>query len=519
MGQTDELAASLLIVWQTAKENQPMQRASGVLLHPTALPGPFRLGDLGEEAFLFVDFLVKAGQSLWQILPLGPTGYGHSPYNALSAFACNPALIDLQQLADVGDLDGSELNVIIKKNVDVDFSQAHTLKSSILLQAGRQFFSQPTTVRHQDFKAFCLEQADWLEDFSLFMALRDTFGGKAWYEWPEELRTRQPKALQEWQDRLRESCQLHNYQQFVFAGQWHKLKTYANRNGIQLFGDIPIFVAYDSADVWANQRLFQLDDQGRATAIAGVPPDYFSETGQRWGNPLYRWEQLAAEDFHWWLKRFENQLQRTDIVRIDHFRGFQACWSIPASEETAINGHWEEVPGRKLFERLQEQKGNLPIVAEDLGVITPEVEQLRDDFGFPGMKILQFAFDSGPDNPYLPENYSSNSVVYTGTHDNDTTLGWWRGLTTGQKDRVQDYLGTPLPDIPWELIQLAMSSAADLCVIPCQDILSLDKESRFNTPGQAMGNWGWQITSGQLTDALADRLLKLTEKYHRLIVQ
>ncbi len=496
-----------------------MQRSSGILLHPTALPGPFRIGDFGGEAFLFIDFLARAGQSVWQILPLGPTGYGHSPYNALSAFAGNPALIDLRQLVDCGDLDNKRLNAAITESATSNFDQTHALKNTLLLEAGRHFFAKPAAARHHDFDTFCREQTDWLEDFSLFMALRNTFAEQAWCEWPEELRTRQPQALKEWQDRLEESCQLYNYQQFIFAEQWHKLKAYANRSGILIFGDIPIFVAYDSADVWANQRLFQLDDQGQATAIAGVPPDYFSATGQRWGNPLYRWDQLAEEDFHWWLRRFESQLKNSDMVRIDHFRGFQACWSIPPSEETAINGQWEVVPGRKLFEKLREQRAALPIIAEDLGIITPEVEQLRDDFGFPGMKILQFAFDSGPDNPYLPENHTANSVVYTGTHDNDTTLGWWRSLTKAQRNRIRDYLGTHRPTMPWELIRLAMASAANLCIIPCQDILSLGKEARFNTPGYAAGNWNWQMTPEGLTDELTNRLRKLTEEYHRLIKQ
>ncbi len=492
-----------------------MQRASGILLHPTALPSSFKVGDLGKEARLFIDFLTRAGQSVWQILPLGPTGYGHSPYNALSAFAGNPVLIDLQQLVDCGDLDPTRLDTAIEQSTEVDFSQTHSVKDAVLLDAGQQFFRQATETRKAAFDNFCHEESDWLEDFSLFMALRELFDQQAWVEWPEALRTRQPQALQHWQKKLAESCLLHKYQQFIFAEQWHGLKRYANQNGIRIFGDIPIFVAYDSADVWANQQLFQLDDQGRATVIAGVPPDYFSATGQRWGNPLYRWDRLAEEDYHWWLRRFESQLQSSDMVRIDHFRGFQACWSIPAAEETAINGRWEEVPGRALFEKLVAQRTDLPIIAEDLGVITPEVEKLRDDFGFPGMKILHFAFDSGPDNPYLPENHTANSVVYTGTHDNDTSLGWWQGLNKEQKDRVRDYLGTRRPEMPWELIRLAMASVADLSIIPCQDLLSLGKEARFNTPGSATGNWEWQMTSGELTDELAERLRKLTEKYHR----
>lgn len=500
-----------------SQENLPMQRSSGILLHPTALPDSLRIGDFGNEARLFIDFLVRAGQSVWQMLPLGPTGYGHSPYNALSAFAGNPALIDLQQLVDSGDLDDSRLNALLKQSALIDFRQIHDLKNTLLQEAGRQFFAKSATTRRQAFDTFCHEQSNWLGDFSLFMALRDAFAGQAWFAWPEDLRTRRPSALEEWRERLEENRRLYNYQQFVFTEQWCKLKAYANSNNILIFGDIPIFVAYDSAEVWANQRIFQLDEQGQTTAIAGVPPDYFSATGQRWGNPLYRWEQLEAEDFAWWLRRFEHQLQNSDMLRIDHFRGFHACWSIPASEATAVNGHWEEVPGRMLFEKLREQHNALPIIAEDLGIITPEVEQLRDDFGFPGMKVLQFAFDSGPGNPYLPENCTKNSVVYTGTHDNNTTLGWWRELTDKQKNRVREYLNRRNPEIPWEIIRLAMDNNADLCIIPCQDLLGLGEEARFNTPGHATGNWDWQMSLGALTDELADHLRFLTEKYHRLV--
>ncbi len=493
-----------------------MQRASGILLHPTALPGPFCIGEIGKEARAFVDFLAKAGQSVWQILPLGPTGYGHSPYNALSAFAGNPVLIDLQQLVDCGDLDKSHLEEAIKNSGRTDFNQLHTLKSKLLRQAGQQFFLKQEGERHRDFDTFCGKQSGWLQEFTLFMALRDKFAGREWSHWPKGLRDRKPTVLEEWRSKLEESCRLYEYQQFVFSEQWHKLKTYANANNVRIFGDIPIFVAYDSADVWANQYLFQLDEEGQATAVAGVPPDYFSKTGQRWGNPLYRWDQLLADDFQWWLRRFEYQLQSSDMIRIDHFRGFQACWSIPASDSTAINGRWEEVPGRKLFEKLCQEKTDLPIIAEDLGVITPEVEQLRDDFGFPGMKILQFAFDSGPENPYLPENHCTNSVVYTGTHDNDTTMGWWQALTKEQKDKVRDYLEIRRPKMPWELIHLAMASVAKLSIIPCQDILGLGSEARFNTPGRATGNWAWQMPPESLTEELADHLCKLTEKHHRL---
>jgi 4-alpha-glucanotransferase len=496
-----------------------MQRSSGILLHPTALSGSFKIGDLGKEARLFIDFLNKAGQRVWQILPLGPTGYGHSPYNALSAFAGNPVLIDLQQLVDCGDLELSHLDQAIKKSMDLGFDQVQGIKNNLLLEAGRSFLKTSEGPRRDAFETFCLEQSDWLDDFSLFMALREEFSGQAWFEWPEDLLTRQQQILDAYRTKFFQRCLLHKYQQFVFADQWAALKGYANDKHIRIFGDIPIFVAYDSVDVWANQHLFQLDEKGRALAVAGVPPDYFSKTGQRWGNPLYRWDRLAEEEFHWWQRRFEHQLKCSDLVRVDHFRGFQACWSIPTMEETAVNGHWEEVPGRELFTKLFSHSDNLPIIAEDLGIITPEVEKLRDDFGLPGMKILQFAFDSGPDNPYLPENHVANSVVYTGTHDNNTTLGWWRGLTKEQKNQVRAYLQLNSPKMPQELIRLAMSSVANLCIIPCQDILGLDSGSRFNTPGRATGNWEWQMKSEVLTEELAEKLFCLTQKYHRITVQ
>jgi len=492
-----------------------MQRSGGILLHPTSLPGSWPIGDLGEQAFRFVDFLEKAGQSVWQLLPLGPTGYGHSPYNTLSAFAGNPALINLQQLVACQDLDREQLEAATNDCQRLGFAQAHEFKQTLLKAAAQNFFDRRTPDRLEAFTLFCLENADWLDDFCLFMALKDHFSGQQWSNWPEGLRQCQRDTLAEWRETLAEQCELSKYQQYVFYEQWDKLKSYANRKGVQIFGDIPIFVAYDSADVWANQRLFQLNAEGQSISVAGVPPDYFSRTGQRWGNPLYNWDEHIAEDFHWWIRRFTHQLRQCDIIRIDHFRGFQACWSIPADETTAENGHWEEVPGRKLLEKLQTLNPKMPIIAEDLGIITTEVEKLRDDFDLPGMKILQFAFDSGPDNPYLPENHPSNSVVYTGTHDNDTTLGWWRSLSKKQKDRIRDYLGKRRPEMPWDLIELAMTSHASLCIIPCQDILGQDKSARFNTPGRATGNWQWQLSRDMLTDDLARRVRKLTEKYHR----
>lgn len=492
-----------------------MQRTSGILLHPTALPGQWPLGDLGVQAFQFVDFLVKAGQGVWQILPLGPTGFGHSPYNALSAFAGNPALIDLTQLVDVGDLDRASINQAITIAQDVGFSACHELKQALLTRAAQAFFRGGTKDRQVRFEGFCRDQATWLADFCLFMAIKEARSGQAWTQWPEGLRKRREPVLEAWREQLAEAGDTYRYQQFVFFEQWQALKEYANAQGILIFGDIPFFVAFDSADVWANQHLFQLNEEGRATAVAGVPPDYFSKTGQRWGNPLYRWKAHQDEGFDWWTRRFDHQLHSCDLIRIDHFRGFQACWSIPSSEQTAINGHWEEVPGRQLFETLQRIRPELPIIAEDLGVITPEVEALRDDFGLPGMKVLQFAFDSGPDNPYLPRNHVANSVVYTGTHDNDTTLGWWNGLSVPQKKRILTELGLQHAEMPWDMIRLAMASVADLCIIPCQDILALDTAARFNTPGSATNNWRWQVPAGRLTEQLAEKLHELAEEFHR----
>ena len=404
-----------------------MQRSAGILLHPTALPGAWPIGDLGEQAFGFVDFLGKAGQSVWQILPLGPTGYGHSPYNTLSAFAGNAALIDLQQIVADQDLDRVRFEAAVNDCPGISFSQVHRVKHGFLKTAKRNFFHRRTPEQFENFTRFCRHNADWLEDFCLFMAIKDAFNDQPWSAWPESLRRHQQDAIAAWRQTHAEQCDLYKYQQYVFYEQWQKLKRYANSKGIRIFGDIPIFVAYDSADVWANQHLFQLDAEGMPLAVAGVPPDYFSSTGQRWGNPLYNWQVHLAEDFHWWTRRFIHQLQQCDMIRIDHFRGFQACWSIPAGEKTAENGHWEDVPGRKLLDKLQTINAKMPIIAEDLGVITDDVEKLRDDFGLPGMNILQFAFDSGPDNPYLPENQAVNSVVYTGTHDNEQKYYQRRG--------------------------------------------------------------------------------------------
>jgi 4-alpha-glucanotransferase len=490
-----------------------MQRQSGILLHPTALPNRLPIGDIGPDALRFVDFLAESGQQVWQVLPLGPTGYGHSPYNALSAFAGNPALISLESLVACGDLRRAELDSAPANSVD--FDAAHAIRAALLESAARRFFSRPHSPRHDDYQRFCSEHALWLDDFALFSALRKACDVKPWTAWPKPLRQRQAQALSEAQRHHTDSCRTVCYQQFIFDAQWRALKAYANSKGVRIFGDLPIFVAADSADVWARQELFRLDAEGRPTVVAGVPPDYFSRTGQRWGNPLYRWQRHIADNFNWWLQRFARQAELSDLLRIDHFRGFEACWTIPAGADTAEQGCWQKSPGRELFTCLSRELPQLQIVAEDLGSITPEVERLRDDFGFPGMKILQFAFDSGPDNPYLPANHTRNSVVYTGTHDNDTTLGWWRKLDREQRETVREQLGDKRPEMPWQLIRLAMQSVANLCIIPCQDLLGLGSEARFNRPGRATGNWRWQLSSGQLTDQLTGRLAKLSRKNGR----
>jgi len=449
------------------------------------------------------------------MLPLGPTGLGDSPYNALSAFAGNPLLIDLSPLVDWGDLDPADLEVGPPSAGTVDFPVVHRFKESRLARAAANFLARAAPNRREELARFCTEQSGWLEDYALFTALRSHFHGRSWQQWPPALRQREPAALTEWRERLAVPIAVEQYRQYCFAIQWAALKNYANHQGVQLFGDLPIFVALDSADVWAHQALFRLDPQGHPTVVAGVPPDYFSATGQLWGNPLYRWQDHLADGFAWWQQRLQAELHRADLVRIDHFRGLEACWTIPASATNAVAGQWEAAPGAELCRALQAVAPDLPIVAEDLGVITPAVEALRRDFGFPGMKILQFAFDSGPDNPYLPHNYDRGCVVYTGTHDNATTCGWWESLTASQRTRVAFYLGKLQPEIPWDLIRLAMASVAGLCIVPCQDLLGLDDSARFNRPGVASGNWSWRLSPGQLSLELAGQLRSMTEAYGR----
>ncbi len=491
-------------------------RQSGVLLHPTSLPGPEGLGTLGDEAYRFVDYLITAGQSVWQVLPLGPTGYGDCPYSSFSAFAGNSDLISLSQLVEVGDLDTSDLPPPCPAEDRINFKTCHEVRTPLLMKAAHKFLTgNHDELRQQSFIDFCRHQTSWLNDYAFFRAMRQAQQHKSWQDWPAAVRDREDSALRGWGTKLGSEISQQKYLQFVFFEQWFALKEYANLQGIQIFGDLPIFVTLDSVDVWANRDLFQLDEQGRPQQIAGVPPDYFSKTGQLWGNPLYDWERMAQDDYNWWKMRLQWNLEQCDLVRIDHFRGFESCWAVPATEKTAINGAWQAGPGADFFNQIEQQLGDLALIAEDLGVITPAVEQLRDQFNLPGMKILQFAFDSGAKNPYLPHQHCRNSVVYTGTHDNTTSLAWWQSLNTASKQRVRSYLDSSCREMPWPLIRCALASSARLSIIPMQDLLKLGADARMNQPGTATGNWNWRLTPDQLDQSVAEHLKQLCELFDR----
>jgi len=492
------------------------ERKSGILLHPTSLPGPGGIGSFGPEARRFVDFLRDAGQSLWQILPLGPTSYGNSPYMCYSAFAGNPLLIDLERLVAEGDLKRTDLRDDLPAD-RVDYPKVEEYRSGVLCTAAAAFFAGGKSARMEEFWHFC-DTTPWLHDFALFMALKSRYRdtAKDWTDWPPELAGRDAVALEEASLELGTAIGEQKYRQWQFFRQWREMRDYANKRGIGVFGDLPIFVAYDSADVWANPHLFHLDEKGRPSVVAGVPPDYFSKNGQLWGNPLYDWEEMAHHGFGWWIERVRASLNLYDLVRIDHFRGFAGYWEVRAGEKTARNGRWMPGPGAPLFEALQAALGGLPLVAEDLGVITPDVEALRDRFAFPGMKILQFAFGSDPGNPYLPHNHVCNSVVYTGTHDNDTTAGWFSALSAREKKTVLRYLASTGDDIVWDLNRTVIASVADTAILPLQDILGLPSDSRMNLPGTAGGNWCWRFRAGELTGKLAKKLREMTELYGRL---
>jgi 4-alpha-glucanotransferase len=493
-----------------------LHREAGILLHPTSLPGRHGIGDLSVEARRFVDLLVAGGQRLWQILPLNPIGHGNSPYSARSALAGNPLLISLDTLADEGLLSSRDIEDSGFPSDRVDYDAVEGFKMPLLRKAHRRFRESASASQLSPFERFCRDNSSWLEDYALFMALKESNGAGLWLDWEEDLVTRRPEALERKREELAEQVDFRRFAQFQFYSHWDALKRYANAHGVRIVGDIPIFVALDSADVWARPDLFYLDERRNPTVVAGVPPDYFSKTGQRWGNPLYRWDVMAHHGYDWWAERFRLTLRQVDLVRIDHFRGFEAYWEVPAEYETAERGEWVEGPGRVFFDALESSLGTLPVIAEDLGTITPEVEELRLGLGFPGMKVLQFAFGGGSDNPYLPHNYERDYVVYTGTHDNDTTIGWFRSRPAEERRSVLRYLDTGEDEIHWKLIRLAYSSVAAAAVVPLQDVLGLDSDGRMNMPGEAEGNWEWRVTRDQLDLAPFERLRRLAELYGRL---
>jgi 4-alpha-glucanotransferase len=498
-------------------------RRSGILLHPTSLPGRYGIGDLGDEACRFVDFLAAAGQSYWQVLPLSPTGYGDSPYQGLSAFAGNPLLISPDRLVKAGHLSASDLvNVPDLPQDRVDFGAVIPYKMELLDRAFAIFRAQAPRGQRSAFRRFCDEQAGWLDSFALFMALKEAYGLRPWNEWAPELQTRQTQALEAAGRSLADQIESQKYRQWQFFEQWLAIKRYANGKGIRIIGDIPIFVALDSTDVWANPELFYFDENLEPTVQSGVPPDYFSETGQLWGHPLYRWEMMAKDGYRWWIERFRMAFTQADVARIDHFRGFYNYWEVPAKEKTAIKGRWLYGPGAEIFHAVTAALGEVAIIAEDLGDFDDEsragLDALQQEFGYPGMKVLQFAFSAGPVDPFLPHNYDTRDVVaYTGTHDNDTTIGWYETTSTeAERDYARKYLGRTGSDIAWDLIRLGWASVANTAITTVQDLLSLGHEARMNSPSTVGApNWCWRLSAGALTETVADQLLEMTAIYGR----
>lgn len=481
-------------------------RRAGILLHLSSLPGGGVCGTLGPEAYRFVDFLAAAGQSVWQFLPIGPTHDDRSPYQCLSLHAGNPNFISAELLVSSGWLEASL----------AELPATAAIQQRLLATAHQGFLQRAGDEDKRRFAEFVETNRHWLEDYALYAVLRDAHQHTSWVNWPVGLRDRDRVSLQSARKKFHTSIELIRFEQFVFSHQWRSLKEYANHRGVRLFGDLPIFVAHDSADVWAQRDYFQLDESGRPTVVAGVPPDYFSSTGQLWGNPHYRWDRMEQDGFQWWVTRLKTQLSMFDLVRIDHFRGFESYWEIPADHDTAMGGCWVRAPGDVLFDVLRRYFDPLPLVAEDLGLITPEVEALRLRHGFPGMKVLQFAFDGGPSNPYLPHNHNRQAVVYTGTHDNDTTVGWYHALSRDTRNFVDEYLHSADEAMPWPLIRAAMASVATLAIIPMQDVLSLGSEHRMNIPGKSDGNWRWRFNWSQVDEGLASRLHHLSNLYGRV---
>lgn len=492
-------------------------RRSGILLHPSSFPSPYGIGDLSSFAYSFIDFLEASGQKLWQILPLGPTGYGDSPYQAFSSFAGQPLVISPEGLLDLHLLNEEDVSNIPQWDpLKIDYGPAISYKFSILRKAFSRFITLSDTVLNCEFEDFCKNQASWLFDYALFMAAKDAHNGIAWTGWESSIAFPTEETKKEWATKLKDNLTFYQFIQFIFHKQWHALKKYANKKGIKIIGDIPIFVAYDSADVWANKDLFDLDSSGFPTEVAGVPPDYFSETGQLWGNPLYNWKKHAQDDYSWWINRISRALTEVDILRIDHFRGFEAYWAVPYGSVNAITGIWKKGPCKDLFYALEKALGkNLPIIAEDLGVITPEVEDLRDSFSFPGMKILQFAFEDIEENSFLPHNYSANCVCYSGTHDNDTTVGWYNKTAVKSQDKVRRYMNTDGSDVAWDFIRACFGSVSSMALVPLQDVLSFDSWARMNTPGVPENNWQFRYTPEMLSDSIAKRLAEVTHLFGR----
>lgn len=493
------------------------KRAGGVLLHPTSLPGQDGIGDLGPEAYRWVDFLAETGCGLWQILPLGPTGYGDSPYQCFSAFAGNPYLISSTVLLDDDLLAIEDLRDRPSFPADrVDYGAVIPWKIALLDRAYTRFNRLRMTSLKKEFEDFKERNSSWLEDFSLFMAIKETRGGVSWEEWPAPLRRREAPALDSFRRENGQLIERHAFRQFLFFRQWSSLREYAHHHNVLIVGDVPIFVAYDSADVWSHPDLFFLDEQGKPTVVAGVPPDYFSPTGQLWGNPLYRWDRHAEQEYSWWIARLRSTLSQVDMIRLDHFRGFAAYWEVPAGSPTAEKGRWVTGPGADFFHKIEASLGDLPIIAEDLGVITPDVVALRETFNLPGMKVLQFAFSTDPDDPFLPHNFTTNCVAYTGTHDNDTTVGWYTSSATDEeRDLCRRYLARSGDDIAWDMIRAVWSSVAVMAVTPMQDLLSLGSEARMNYPSRASGNWTWRLLPGALTEGLSNRLKEMNYLYSR----
>jgi 4-alpha-glucanotransferase len=493
-------------------------RMSGVLLHVTSLPSYGGVGDFGPAAYEFVDFLATAKQRLWQVLPLSPTGYGSSPYSALSAFAGNPVLISLERLVEDGWLAAEQIAGLPGHDGPADFGAAATRKIPLIEEAAANFLDRASDEARARFQGFCQSNMSWLPDYAMFNVLRRRFGYVSWNEWPEEFAQRKHDALTAALTEFGRALAMEQAIQFFFDEQWCALRAYCKERDIRILGDVAIFVNYDSADVWTHPELFELDEERRMIRVSGVPPDYFSVTGQRWGNPLYKWGELKERGFDWWVARIRRTLSLYDMIRLDHFRGFEAYWSIAAEEETAVNGQWVKAPGHELFQRLKEVFGELPFIAEDLGLITPEVDELRAHFGMPGMRILQFGFSDRGAHLYLPHEFIPNTVAYTGTHDNNTTLGWWRnGVTAVEREHVQSYLGTMEHDgeIVWAMIRAAAGSVANLCIVPLQDVLHLGSEARMNTPAKGAGNWTWRYHRDALHPDFAAKMAALMEMTDR----